>query len=67
MPGGGACYGHSLIVDPWGAVLGDGGEGAGVVRAVLDLDAVAAARMRIPSLTHARAYRRPAVRAQAAE
>jgi len=66
-PGGGACYGHSLIVDPWGAVLADGGEGPGVVRAAIDLDAVAAARARIPSLTHDRDYRRPVAPAQAAE
>jgi predicted amidohydrolase len=48
-PGGGAAYGHSLIVDPWGKVLADGGEGTAVVRARIDLDEVAAARARIPS------------------
>ncbi|MCY4540818.1 MAG: carbon-nitrogen hydrolase family protein, partial [Rhodobacteraceae bacterium] len=25
VPGGGECFGHSLIVDPWGVVLADGG------------------------------------------
>ena len=59
-PGGGETYGHSLIVDPWGEVLADGGTGPGVVQATIDLDAVAAARMKIPSLTHDRDYRRPA-------
>ena len=58
-PGGGATYGHSLIVDPWGKVLADGGEGAGVIQATIDLDEVAAARARIPSLSHDRDYRRP--------
>ncbi|MFQ5565417.1 MAG: nitrilase-related carbon-nitrogen hydrolase, partial [Paracoccaceae bacterium] len=66
-PGGGACYGHSLIVGPWGEVLADGGEGPGVVQAIIDLDEVAAARARIPSLTHDRGYRRPAAHARAAE
>ena len=58
-PGGGDTYGHSLIIDPWGKVLADGGEGPGVVQATIDLDEVAAARARIPSLTHDRDYRRP--------
>ena len=65
-PGGGACYGHSLIVDPWGKVLADGGEGPGVVMATIDLDEVAAARARIPSLSHDRDYARPAEPAKAA-
>jgi predicted amidohydrolase len=67
VPGGGACYGHSLIVDPWGAVITDGGEGSGVIRAEIDLGAVAVARARIPSLQHDRDYRRPAAPARAAE
>ncbi len=66
-PGGGAAYGHSLIVDPWGKVLADGGEGPAVVGAVIDLDEVAAARARIPSLSHDRSYRQPRPPAQAAE
>lgn len=65
--GGDGSYGHSLIIDPWGAVLADGGEGAAVVLAEIDLDAVAVARKRIPSLTHDRDYRRPARSARAAE
>ncbi|WP_332769547.1 carbon-nitrogen hydrolase family protein [Phenylobacterium sp.] len=43
------CYGHSLIVDPWGRVLADGGETAGVVRASLDLAEVDRFRAAIPS------------------
>ena len=66
-PGGGASYGHSLIVNPWGRVLADGGEGPGVVQATIDLDAVAAARAQIPSLSHDRDYRRPAELNRAAE
>jgi predicted amidohydrolase len=58
-PGGGETYGHSLIVDPWGEVLADGGTGPGVIQATIDLDSVAAARAKIPSLTHDRDYRQP--------
>ncbi|MFX0542874.1 carbon-nitrogen hydrolase family protein [Roseovarius sp. S4756] len=50
VPGGGATYGHSLIVDPWGEVLADGGEGPGVVAARIDLDMIARTEGRIPSL-----------------
>jgi len=67
VPGGGACYGHSLIVEPWGAVLADGGEGPGIVQAMIDLDRAGEARGRIPSLTHDRAYTRPGRAARAAE
>jgi predicted amidohydrolase len=56
VPGGGEAYGHSLIVDPMGKVLADGGEGPGVAMATIDLDEVAAARARIPSLSHDRSY-----------
>jgi len=56
VPGGGEAYGHSLIVDPWGTVLGDGGTGTGVVMAEIDLGEVATARSKIPSLTHDRAF-----------
>lgn len=57
IPGGGESYGHSLVVDPWGEVLGDGGALPGVLHAEIDLDLVSATAARIPSLTHDRAYR----------
>ena len=47
-------YGHSLIVDPWGAVLADGGEEIGIVYGDIDLGKIAEARSMIPSLTHDR-------------
>ncbi len=47
-------FGHSLIVDPWGTVLADGGEAPGIVTARLDLERVTAARRMIPSLGHDR-------------
>ncbi len=52
-------FGHSLVVDPWGAVLADGGEAPGVVIADLDLDRVAAARRAIPALQHDRPFTLP--------
>jgi predicted amidohydrolase len=46
-------YGHSLIVDPWGTVVGERAEGDGVVVATLDGEAVARCRTRMPCLSHA--------------
>ena len=59
VPGGGAAYGHSLIVSPWGEVLADGGDGAGYVVATVDVQSVANARGRIPSLQHDRRFSAP--------
>ena len=56
---GRATYGHSLVVDPWGEVLLDMGEGAGVATVDLDLGAVAGARGRVPALANARAFTGP--------
>src|SRR4030081_3730894 len=49
-------YGHSLIVDPWGRILGEGGLEPGIVLAEVDLAAVATARGRVPSLQHGRRF-----------
>jgi len=59
--GVGATYGHSLIIDPWGNVLADGGEGEGIVLAEIDTALVAKARARIPALKHDRDYAAPQV------
>ena len=53
-PWGRRTYGHSLIVDPWGEVLADAGEGRGFVVAEIDPAKVAEARRMIPALTHDR-------------
>ena len=45
-------FGHSLIIDPWGEVVCDGGEEIGVSIAEIDLEKVSAARSRIAALTH---------------
>ncbi len=55
-PWGRATYGHSLIVDPWGEVLADGGEQPGFVSASIDPARVHEVRSRIPSLGHDRAF-----------
>jgi deaminated glutathione amidase len=49
-------FGHSLIVDPWGRILAEGGSEPGVLLAEIDPAAVAAARARIPSLHHGRRF-----------
>ena len=49
-------YGHSLIVDPWGRILAEGGTEPGVVMAEIDLGEVTTARARIPSLQHGRRF-----------
>jgi deaminated glutathione amidase len=54
-------YGHSLIVDPWGKVLADGGEAVGIVTAKIDPAKIAEARRSVPSLTHDRAFTPPAL------
>jgi predicted amidohydrolase len=45
-------YGHSMIVDPWGSVIAQAGEGDAIVHARLDPTALALARARLPALTH---------------
>jgi predicted amidohydrolase len=52
---GRATYGHSLVVDPWGEVLLDMGEPAGLGFAEVDQARVRDARARVPVLQHRRA------------
>ena len=49
-------YGHSLVVDPWGRVIAEGGTDPGVILAEIDLKEVAAARARVPSLANGRRF-----------
>lgn len=51
-------WGHSMAVGPWGEVLADGGTETGVTCVDLDMDRVARARGRIPSL-HDRGFAGP--------
>ena len=47
-------FGHSVVVDPWGDVLLDMGEGSGVGFADIDLKRISEVRARIPALNHRR-------------
>jgi deaminated glutathione amidase len=49
-------FGHSLVVDPWGKIIAEGGAEPGVIFADIDPAQVAAARGRIPSLSHGRRF-----------
>jgi predicted amidohydrolase len=52
-------YGHSIIIDPWGGILAEGGTEPGVISATLDLAMVDAVRGKIPSLRHVRPFTQP--------
>jgi len=52
-------YGHALAIAPWGEVLADAGTDPGVTFVDLDLNAVAKARARVPSLSHDREFTGP--------
>jgi predicted amidohydrolase len=61
-------WGHSLIVNPWGEVLADGGEDVGYIIAEVDPAKVQEARQSVPALRHDRAFTKPElVSEQAAE
>ena len=47
-------YGHSLVVDPWGEVLLDMGDGAGVKLAEVNLARITDVRSRVPAISHRR-------------
>jgi predicted amidohydrolase len=49
-------FGHSLVVDPWGRVIAEGGTEPGVIFADVDPAEVSAARARVPSLQHGRRF-----------
>jgi predicted amidohydrolase len=49
-------FGHSLVVNPWGRIVAEGGTEPGVVMAEIDPAEAAAARARIPSLQHGRRF-----------
>ena len=52
-------WGHSLIVDPWGEVLADGGNKIGWITADVDPAKVQEARQMIPALRHDRSFPMP--------
>ncbi|MEO7337597.1 MAG: carbon-nitrogen hydrolase family protein [Caldimonas sp.] len=50
-------FGHSMVVDPWGDILGVLPEGEGVVLADLDIERLADVRRQLPALDHRRDLR----------
>lgn len=51
-------YGHSIVIDPWGAVVAEkADEEPGVLMADLDVTKVADARAKIPALKHDRDFK----------
>jgi deaminated glutathione amidase len=59
-------FGSSLIVDPWGEVLADAGEGVGIASARIDPARIAEVRRMVPSLGHDRRFVAPAAAARPA-
>jgi deaminated glutathione amidase len=51
-PGGRRTYGNSMVVEPWGTVVGRCPDGVGLVMAELDPERVAEARRKIPCLDY---------------
>ncbi|MBC7532175.1 MAG: carbon-nitrogen hydrolase family protein [Oligoflexus sp.] len=51
---GKSCYGHSMIVDPWGYVLANTGGTPGVAMAEISFSRIAAVRARLPALSNRR-------------
>ena len=49
-------FGHSLVIDPWGKVVAEGGRDPGVIFADIDMDEPDAVRGRVPSLSHDRPF-----------
>lgn len=49
-------HGHTMVVSPWGEVIAEAGVDPGVIFADVDPTQIAAARSRIPSLEHDRAF-----------
>ena len=58
-PGARQSYGHTLVIDPWGEILAEGGEAPEIVYADIDSTRVEKVRGMIPSLEHDRAYQPP--------
>lgn len=48
----GACYGRSLVVDPWGTVVAQASDGVGVVVTEIDTALVGKVRTELPSLAN---------------
>lgn len=49
-----ACYGHSLVIDPWGHVVAKASDGVGTAASRIDPKRVATVRQQIPVAQHKR-------------
>lgn len=58
-PGNRQSYGHTLVVDPWGEIIAEGGESPEIVYAEIEPLRVAKVRGMIPSLDHDRPFAPP--------
>jgi len=56
---GRSTYGHSMVVDPWGEILLDMGEGNGLGFCELDLMKVQETRSRIPAVANRKKFKMP--------
>ncbi|AMO72167.1 carbon-nitrogen hydrolase family protein [Sphingorhabdus sp. M41] len=56
---GRSTYGHSMVIDPWGEILLDMGEEAGLDFCDLDLGKVAEVRSRVPAVANRRNFEPP--------
>ncbi len=51
-PNGRRTWGHSMLVDPWGAIVAEKDEGPGIVVGDIDPERIAEVRTQLPALTH---------------
>jgi nitrilase len=51
-PSGRRTYGHSVLIDPWGAIVAVHEEGTGIVVGDIDPGVIARVREELPALTH---------------
>lgn len=58
-PGNRQSFGHTLVIDPWGEVIAEGGESPEIVYADIDPSRVGKVRGMIPSLDHDRPFSPP--------
>lgn len=58
-PGNRQSYGHTLVVDPWGEIIAEGGESPEIVYAEIEPRRVVKVRGMIPSLDHDRPFAPP--------
>jgi len=57
--GGRRTFGHALIVAPWGDIVAEAEDRAGIIVAEIDPAKVAESRRAVPSLTHDRLFAAP--------